>query len=58
VNELIIVVNNMLNGCASPCYSGFNYPVLQTQTMCTQDIFRQLFCGGALCTHASCASCP
>lgn len=59
VDELVSIVNFSLDGCFSPCYSGFDYPVPPSNTMCTYSIFRQLFCqtGGGPCSRTQCPSC-
>ena len=59
VAELVAIVNTSLDGCLTPCYSGWNYPVGGAMTLCSQQIFNQLHCqvGGGPCSRTQCPSC-
>jgi len=58
INELTQIVNNSLNGCVQPCYSGYNYPVTPQGLFCTHTNFVTTHCGGTRCSRARCRSCP
>lgn len=58
INELQTVVNNNLNGCFTPTFNGYDYPIGALGGLCTHTIWVQAHCGPTKCAHANCPSCP